>query len=350
MNNFASRFKSARLRKGLSIQQLADLLVPKLTKQAISRYELGLSTPPMEKLLQLCDILDVRPDYFLREVQVQFGEIAYRKLVRFTPKEQEKVIEHARDQLERDFELYSIVGEESHFENPLPKIYIENIVDAEAAANQIRERWNLGMQPLSNVIELLEGFGIKVAVVEASRDFNGFATWVNENIPVIVLNSKYTEFPDRKRFTALHELGHLVLPISHLEEKEQERMCNRFAAALLLPAKALRKELGEKRNHLLLPEIGSIKQQFGISIQAIVYRTNDLGITSDAFKKAFIQQFKNNGFLEKEPVDYDYCGKEESYRFKQLVFKALAEGFVTQSKAAGLMNMKLADFRETFKV
>ena len=44
-----------------------------------------------------------------------------------------------------------------------------------------------------------------------------------------------------------------------------------------------------------------------------------------------------------EPVGYD--GIEESNRFDQLIYRALAEDQISISKAASLKNQKLAEFR-----
>ena len=57
---------------------------------------------------------------------------------------------------------------------------------------------------------------------------------------------------DRIRFTALHELGHLFLDIGHLPEKEQEKYCNRFAGAMLIPKSKMEEEMGVKRKKIFI--------------------------------------------------------------------------------------------------
>lgn len=46
---FAERFKSARLMNGFSLQDLADALDNKLSRQALHRYEKGEVIPDAEK-------------------------------------------------------------------------------------------------------------------------------------------------------------------------------------------------------------------------------------------------------------------------------------------------------------
>lgn len=50
---FAERFKSARLMKGFSLQDLADALENQLSRQALHRYEKGEVLPDSEKIMQL---------------------------------------------------------------------------------------------------------------------------------------------------------------------------------------------------------------------------------------------------------------------------------------------------------
>jgi predicted HTH domain antitoxin len=54
--------------------------------------------------------------------------------------------------------------------------------------------------------------------------------------------------------------------------------------------------------------------------------------------------FNQLGYRVNEPVDYK--GMEQSNRFSQLLFRALAEEFISMSKAASLKNQKLAEFRK----
>jgi len=79
---FAKRFKSARLLNGFSLQDLADALENKVTRQALHRYEKGEVIPDSEMIGFLSNVLKVRPDYFFRATDVEIGEVNYRKLKR----------------------------------------------------------------------------------------------------------------------------------------------------------------------------------------------------------------------------------------------------------------------------
>ncbi len=261
-------------------------------------------------------------------------------------KEKSKIEEQTKDILSRYLEIEEILGIENIFNNPIKDIPIHTLADVEKASVELREKWKLGTDALFNTVELLEDKGIKILEIDEDPAFSGMQTWAYGNIPVIVLNKNKNVPLDRKRFTAMHELGHLLLSgINEFPEKEKERFCHYFAGAMLFSSEAVKSEIGGKRNRLLIHELGVIKQQYGISIQAIVYRLRDLEFVSENYLKQFIFMMNQLGIRIQEPSNYDYQGVEKSNRFDQLIFRALGENLITISKAASLKNQKLAEFR-----
>jgi len=331
--------------KGYSLQDLANELEKwggAISKQALNKYEQGLMKPDQEVLLKLCKALEVRPDYFVRETSIDLGNIEFRKLKKLTAKESARIKEKTIDFLERYIELEDLLGIDRAFINPIADNAINNNDDVEAAAEKIRKAWKLGEDPLGNVIELLEGNNIKVIEIDSAEEFVGLATWEGIKTPVIVVNSKFPA--DRKRFTALHELGHVLMNVNHHPEKEREQYCNFFAGAMLIPSKSLIRELGSSRSKISIHELVFLKKQFGASIQSIVFRSKHLGIITNSYFKSFMTYFSMQGYKKKEPGQYN--GEEKSYRFKQLIHRAVAEEIISTSKAAALDNKKLAEFRD----
>ena len=138
---FAERFKSARLMNGFSLQDLSDNLGNKITRQALHKYEKGEVIPDSEMLGQICEALNVRPDYFTRETIVELGTINFRKLELFPTKEQSSIIERTREVLGRYLELEEILGLKKIFEHPVPDLKINSSQDIEIFANEIRKKW-----------------------------------------------------------------------------------------------------------------------------------------------------------------------------------------------------------------
>jgi Zn-dependent peptidase ImmA (M78 family) len=203
-----------------------------------------------------------------------------------------------------------------------------------------------GFRHLSNFVEFVEDKGIKVLMVDFYKSFEGLSAWVNDNeFPVVVINRNMSV--ERIRFTAMHELGHLLLNIpSELPDKEKEKICHRFANAMLLPKEALFEEVGNKRRGIALPELIAIKEQYGISVAAVLMRMRDLGIINNSYYKNFYISHISKDRQEEKLGGYK--GVEESNRFMMLLNRAVAEEVVTMSRAAELSNVKLATFRSEY--
>jgi Zn-dependent peptidase ImmA (M78 family)/transcriptional regulator with XRE-family HTH domain len=342
---FSERFKSARLMNGFSLQDLADALGGTLSRQALHRYEKGEVIPDAEKINMLSKALNISPDYFFRTTKVEFSDIEYRKLSRMPQKDVAIINETTKEYLSRYLELEEIIGLPHSFDNPLKDFgKVTTYEQVNEAAELLRKEWSLGTGPIFNIVELLEDKNIKVVKLDVNEDFDGLQTFVNGDIPVVAYNVRKANKPDRIRFTLLHELAHLLLKFGDITERKKETLCHQFSGAMLLPEEAIKAELGAHRNKLSTLELGNIKKQYGISMQAIVMRAKVCGIINDHYTKQFFFFMKQMNWRVDEPVEYQ--GAEESNRFEQLLFRALIEDQISMSKAASLSNQSLAEFKK----
>ncbi len=344
MKHFSERLKAARKMNGFSLQDLSDAISNRLNKQSLQRLETGEANPDSEIISLLSKALKVTSDYFFRESTVTLEDLSFRKLKKLPVKEQEKVKANTIDFLERYLELEDMLGIDNQI-SFFPKSYkIKKIEDVEKAAIELRKNWKLGEDPLPNIVEMLEENNIKVYLLDADKSFSGMSTVLKDKIGVIVLNQN-NEIPVvRRRFSAIHELGHLYLDLSSFDEKETEKMCDYFAAAMLLPASKIKDSLGEKRTNIVMKELYIVAGQYGISLSAIAYRAFSLGIISASYHKFFMINY--NRYKTKEKEFGVYTGKELPIRFLQLLIRAVAEEIISTTKAAALNNQKLGDFRE----
>ncbi len=332
MKNFGQRLKSARIMAKLSMDELVGKINGIVSKQSISKYERGLMEPNNSNIvIKLADALNVPVDYFFRKHSLSFQAINFRKKTGLSVKEVNSIKERVRDLLDRYFEIESLLCIDSKFKNPLhQKVFSQE--DIEESAIQLRRDWKLGeSSPIINVIDLLEENGVKIVELDVPEGFEGLSGWIDQN-PFVILNIDSVD--DRKRFTALHELAHLILHFdSRLSVKDQERLCYCFAGAILLPKPAFIKKLkAGERSNISLFELIQIKEQYGISIQAIMARARALGIISRYTYKQFNIFINRHGLKRQEPGKYPV--KEESVRFRQLLHHALAEGIISISKAS----------------
>jgi Zn-dependent peptidase ImmA (M78 family) len=344
MKHFPERLKAARKMNGHSLQDLSDIIRNRFNKQLLQRLETGEARPDSETISLLGKALKLPSDYFVRESAISLEELSFRKLKKFPVKELEKVTAQTADYLERYLELEDMLSIENRI-SFTPKGYpIKNEEDVEKAALDLRKKWKLGEDALPNIVEMLEENKIKVYLLKADKAFSGMSTILNKRIGVIVLNENEEIPVVRRRFSALHELAHLYLDLDAFNEKEREKICDRFAASMLLiPAKLLH-ILGNKRTSILMQELFFIAGQYGISLSAIAYHAFNLGIISASYHKFFMIRYNQLKTREKEFRVYD--GKENSDRFLQLLFRGVAEEIISTSKAAALNNQRLGDFRE----
>lgn len=346
-NIFAKRLKSARLLSGLSLRELADKLTIALSAQALNLYEKGRRKPDSSIIVAFSEALQVPIDYFFRDSNIKLENIEFRKKFKLGKKIIQQIKEFVIDYLERYIEIERILNIQNEFTNPLNKVLINTIDDIELASKELRKVWEIGLNPVPNIIEMLEDKGIKIVEVGEESSFDGIATWV-DNFPVIVINKDNDIV--RKRFTVMHELAHLLLSFpENLSNKSKEKLCHNFAGAFLLPEASLKDSLGIKRNHLSISELIEIKEYYGISIAAIVYRAYNLNMVSESFKNDFFIKLNKEKRRDESNLG-NYIGQESSSRFEKLVLKAASEEIITLSKASQLMNKDIEGFRRDFKV
>ncbi len=78
---FADRLQNLRKSKGLSQEKLAEKC--NVTRQAVSKWETGFGYPETEKLLILCEILDVDLDYLMRDKIMKAEDYSAQKEISF---------------------------------------------------------------------------------------------------------------------------------------------------------------------------------------------------------------------------------------------------------------------------
>lgn len=340
---FAKRFRSARLKAGLSLQALAERTGEAITRQAISKYEHGKSMPDSKNLIKLAKALDVKLEYFFRPVkpEVKLSEPAYRKRSAMPKKKLAMIQETVRDLIERYLEAENILGESSSVKLPdKVSCMVTSFEEVEKLAIKIREIWNLGQGPIESIVDVLEDNHIKVALIDSDENFDGLSCWGNGEIPIIISRSNCTG--DRQRSNLAHELGHILMNVS--EGFDEEKAAYRFSASFLVPKEVAIFELGIKRKNLNWEELLILKQKYGMSVQQWVYRARDLGIISESHFRFWCIRFSKIGRKREfgAPI-----AKETPMRLRKLVFQGLSEKIISPSKASELLACSLNEIRQS---
>lgn len=337
----SERLKRARLAASLSLRAAADEIG--VSHSAIKKYEDGIVTPSSKQLLGLAKAYGVRTEYFFRPLEIKLEGIEFRKRASAPKRLLRKIESGVLDQVERWQELVNLYPKfpikKFSFPDRLPK-KITSLSKIEEVADDLRKLWELGTNPIPDFVDTLETIGIWVLFADTDTDdkFDGLMAYHGKQ-PIIVVSSNWSG--DRQRFTLAHELGHLLLHdrISNLDE---EKACNRFAGAFLLPKKTLQQHFGKKAHRIEPRELYLLKQEFGLSMAACLYRLLDTGLITKETHRSQTILFSKKGWRKKEPGAE--IPAEESFLFKQLVYRALAESWISESKAAELLSISLSRF------
>lgn len=166
------------------------------------------------------------------------------------------------------------------------------------------ERWADEYEALRRWRGALEAAGILVFDLQLGKDeVRGFADW-DERAPMIVVNSTSVS-PPARIFTLGHELAHLLLreATACLEPSggnltintRTEQWCERFAAALIMPAGEVRRLMDNLKVGQGQADINAVKatmNAFRVSARAAAVNLSDLGFAQDGLYAAVLAVFR----------------------------------------------------------
>lgn len=296
------RLTLARHLEGLRKSELAARLGKSST--SVAAWESGAKRPTPANISELAMSLGVAPDFFSpRGVQTVPGcAVPHFRSLRSTS-------QRARDQAFAYGVLAVDIAEavEKHVEFPsvrIPSIEVSADDDdaaPEEAARRLRQEWDVESGPMKHLVRLLENHGVLVVFSPPQTSAVDAYSFESATRPVVVLNPTKRDYY-RQRFDVAHELGHLVMhrdaePGGRLVEEQ----ANRFAAELLMPATQLRELLPTSMNARSWDRLGSLKEQWGVSIQALLFRARRLGTIGDVTYRNAVITLTQRGWRRQEP-------------------------------------------------
>ncbi len=340
MNEIGKNLKRIRLLKNLSLKDAGNLI--NMTATAISKYEKGEILPDSKKLIDFANAYKVKSIDLLKVYNApKMKFTSFRKKKRLTGQNLELLEELIQNEVAKYLEIIEMNNIDTN-NIKLKKYPCNSFDEAEKAANDFRNYIKISnKQPISDLINLLENLGIIIIQIKNPDnrfdDFDGLSEIVN-NVPVIVLLDGIKDGA-RQRFTIAHELGHLILNINN-EEADEEKLCNRFASALLMPKEAVINEFGISRGNINFFELTAFKNEFKVSYTAIIYRLKDLNVISEyLYKKLSIFLSQRIGKNDPNPIH-----PEISYQFKRIVCKLEADQIISLNKACELLGVTVDEY------
>lgn len=294
-----------------------------VSKMSISKIERGLLTPSETTLHAIARACNVSVSYFFSS-NVSLSPICFR-FEKDMPVKKAKMLEaELMLKIEECFAKEQMVTSATRYRNPLEGKVVRTYEDAEDAASLLRNCMFIGMQPIHSVYEMLEELGVMVVEMDVdSTALLGTSTIINNVQPVVIINTRSCTTTERKRFTALHELAHLMLDIQPVSEEQWqdnslkcptiERLCHRFAGSMLISPSSLKRRLGEYRTEISIKELISIRNMYGISIAAAVHRAHDLAIIpTSTYDYLYDEHIKKN-YMETGWGEYPIMERADRY-------------------------------------
>ncbi len=260
------RIRAARERLGLTQAELATLLGR--TPTSISYWEGGQRSPGLEEIVELARALAVAPASLLPSqpprvlARAQAAELALGRLVNVT------------DALMERFEALEPLP-------PVPPIPSTNPVEV---AGSVRRAAGQDQPPVQ-LEPIMAACNVRYTVEPLPEALSGLVIFIG-GTPIVAVRA--VDPRRRQRFSAAHELGHVLLAhhdTFHVDltradgvppdyNWRHERAANDFAAALLMPAALLQENL----QHMVRPTAAALAERYDVSQQAMSIRLSTLGI------------------------------------------------------------------------
>ena len=333
------RIKQFRLAKNYSLDELVAVMGGIVSKVALSKYERNLMKPSTKVLTSIAKALDIKAINLAVSPGIQVEFIAYRKGSGLSQKEQLNVESLVSSKLEDRVKIQDLLYSSVKPNLPVKHYKINSIDDVESASVDLRKKWDLGLDPISNISQLLENNFVHVLSIKHEKSFDGISALVHTNnrqLKAAAVVSKNNIPGERQRLNLSHELGHIVLDIS--PELDEEKTAFRFGGAFLAPSETISKVVGSRREHFQLQELLILKKIFGISIQALLFRLRDLNVISSASFSNWYKIINKNNWKKNEP---NTMKEEKSQWFEKSVLHAFSEGLISTEEASRLLGEEI---------
>ena len=329
------RLTLARQRRGMTKAELATHIC--LSAGMVSLFESGKQIPTNDTIDRLIPVLQFPRSFFYAPPLEEIDEtsVSFRSMRSISARLKEKM-------LAASSVASGLIS--PHFRSlfRLPALDLPDLngETPEAAAEFLREHWQLGGRPISNMVHLLESKGVEVYWLNEPSNCLDAVSFRRDELPFVTLNL-HKKAGERGRFDAAHELGHLVLhrQAKRLDEKEVEQEAHRFASAFLLPEAPFR-EMAPRLP--TLTDYFPLKSYWKVSIQAMVRRSKDLGIITPWHYEVAFKEIGRRRWRAEEPNPLE----RERSRLHALIYDKLAERRVDAKDFAARLGITPPDLLE----
>jgi Zn-dependent peptidase ImmA (M78 family)/transcriptional regulator with XRE-family HTH domain len=326
----------ARTRKDLELAERLDT-----SKSTAWRLEQDSFVPAEDTLVRLSQTLHYPRSFFFQKGEILPMSLSYRR--------RDVVAAKVLSQIDANINIYRInlevlLNAIQLKEIDVPVLDVVKHGSPQECARQLRKSWKMEKGTISNLAELIEAHKIMLIHFDFGTDrVDGKFIMALDKFPVIVTNRRL--LGDRQRFTLAYQLGHLVMHLktSPAFDRDLAHEANLFAAEFLMPEKDIKADLTD----LTLPKLGELKRKWKVSMIALLYRANDLGLITANQQRYLLQQFNQQKIRKREPKELDV--PNEQYRLvRDLLTQYRTKQKLSVAKMAAFLHLEQDDFLERY--
>ena len=279
---------------------------------AVAQWEVRAAVPRPDHIRALSKILEVPSSFFAvgrPHARLDASAIHFRQFRQMSTVQRNRAVAHT----EFVWELCNALEKRVRF----PAVDLPGFTGGELtrttphdpfdAARNLRRTWGIGDGPISRVVRTIEQHGIIVSMgafgVDEATTIDAFST-THLPRPIIVLSPHRADDVFRHRFSAAHELGHLVMHDECIPgDAVQEREADLFAAEFLTPADQITPALPKG---VTLDALAAVSQAWGVSVESLLRRAKEVGTASNASYQCAHRRLtglREHGSIRPESID-----------------------------------------------
>ena len=153
----------------MSLDDLVAAIDGQVSKQALSKYERDKMRPTAVVLNRIAAALGVKSAQLCDQPVCRVECLAYRKRARLPKRERDRIEGFVAELLENRVSFQERIDELKTLDLLIHALPARKLDHAEDAAIALRHHWNLGVDPIANLVDVLEDHDIHVIEVDADE-------------------------------------------------------------------------------------------------------------------------------------------------------------------------------------
>lgn len=363
----AKKVKKLQEENNLNQTEMGEIIG--VTRQTIAKYQSGERLMDSGKLYQLARHFNKDIDFFLTD-ESEMDNVSFM----FRADDPENNFnEKIKHEIADNFKTFHDIIELS--DDPI-KDYIPEEYNVKIAGDQLSESEKAAIAKIAekqrrymgaddainvNIFTLFGENNINIIAQEIKdKNLDAVSAYSKDKGAYIFINDRQDIPEERKIFSTVHELGHLIM---HRDEYSKdietlkytnnkikdirEKAADYFAMSFLIPAKALRNYSYYFEGYIDLDMIVDKKKDFGVSAKSLIVALKEYGYIDDRILGSLFKKLDNAGYKNKEPEPRDYIKKNEKLR--ALVRKLIIKEEISINKAAKALKIPVLEMRKLAK-